>query len=119
MLTPVIITMILAGLSFIAPYLGIGHWFHPKFPYLLIFFLFVYLFIYRLIDMGMRNNREKLVEFYLGTIVGKLILSLVFIGIFLYLKVDNVFLFVINFFALYLFYTCFEITGIYRKLRRD
>jgi len=119
MFTAILITVLLAGISYLAPQFGIGHWFHPNFIYQLIFFLFMNLFIYRLIELGMRNNREKLVEFYLGTIVGKLLFSLAFIGIFLYLKVENVFLFVINFFALYLFYTCFEITGIYRKLRRD
>jgi hypothetical protein len=119
MLKAIIATLLIGAVFYFAPYIEIAHWFHPKFPYQLIFFLFMYLFIYRLIELGMRNNREKLVEFYLGTIVGKLLFSLAFIGIFLYLKVDNVFLFVINFFALYLFYTCFEITGIYRKLRRD
>jgi hypothetical protein len=70
-------------------------------------------------EYGHRNNREKFVQFYLSTVVGRLILSVIFIGAFLYAGLTDSVLFIINFFALYLFYTSFEIYGLYRNLRRD
>jgi hypothetical protein len=51
--------------------------------------------------------------------VARFIVCLLFIGVFLYYKVPDSLLFVANFFALYLFYTFFEIWGIYRKLRAN
>ncbi|TLV01159.1 hypothetical protein [Dyadobacter luticola] len=92
---------------------------HPYIWYILIFFFGLSFFAHRLMEFGLRNNREKFVTFYISTIVGRIILSLVFIGLFLYQGLTDSFLFVTNFFALYLFYTCFEIYGLYRNLRRD
>jgi hypothetical protein len=49
----------------------------------------------------------------------RFLMSLVFIGLFLYFNVTEPFRFVFTFFALYLFYTSFEIYENNRKLRRD
>ncbi|REA61642.1 hypothetical protein DSL64_11810 [Dyadobacter luteus] len=119
MLRSILATLILGIVLFLAPYIGLDSYLHPYIWYILAFFLGISFLIHRLMEFGLQNNKEKFVSFYISTIVAKLILSLIFIGIFLYKGLSDSFLFVINFFALYLFYTCFEIYGLYRNLRRD
>ena len=68
---------------------------------------------------GFRDKRDKFVEFYLSTVVARLLGCIAFVAACLYLGVGNAPVFVANFFALYLFYTVFEIYGLYRTLRRD
>lgn len=119
MLRSILATLILGIVLFLAPYIGLNSYLHPYIWYILAFFLGISFLIHRLMEFGLQNNKEKFVTFYISTIVAKLILSLIFIGLFLYRGLSDSFLFVINFFALYLFYTCFEIYGLYRNLRRD
>lgn len=119
MFRSILATLILGIVLFLASYIGLDSYLHPYIWYILAFFLGVSFLIHRLMEFGLRNKREKFVTFYISTIVAKLIFSLIFIGLFLYNGLSDSFLFVINFFALYLFYTCFEIYGLYRNLRRD
>ncbi len=92
---------------------------HPKIWYILAFYMALSFLIDQLMLQAFRNNREKFVQFYMSVSVVRFILSLVFLGVFLYRRVPEGELFVANFFALYLFYTCFEIWGVYRKLRAN
>jgi hypothetical protein len=119
MLRSFLATLLLGIVFFLAQRQGLNAWLHPSIWYMLAFFLGLSFLIHRLMEVGFRNNREKFVQFYLSTIVGRLILSLVFIGTFLYIGLPDPITFIGNFFALYLFYTCFEIYGLYRNLRRD
>jgi hypothetical protein len=119
MFRSILATLILGIVLFLAPYMGLNSYLHPYIWYILAFFLGISFLTHRLMEFGFKNKREKFVPFYISTIVAKLIFSLVFIGLFLYKGLSDSFLFVINFFALYLFYTCFEIYGLYCNLRRD
>ncbi|TDE16282.1 hypothetical protein [Dyadobacter psychrotolerans] len=119
MLRTTIATTILGIALFLAQRFNLKSFIHPDIWYILAFFFGLSFLIHRLMEFGMRNNREKFVTFYISTIVGRLILSLIFIALFLYRGLTDSFLFIINFFALYLFYTCFEIYGLYCNLRRD
>jgi O-antigen/teichoic acid export membrane protein len=119
MLRTLLASAILGIVFFLAQYFHFDSFLHPYIWYILIFFFGLSFFAHRLMEFGLRNNREKFVTFYISTIVGRIVLSLVFIALFLYQGLTDSFLFVTNFFALYLFYTCFEIYGLYRNLRRD
>ncbi|HEV7348712.1 hypothetical protein [Telluribacter sp.] len=119
MLRSILATLLLGIALFLAQKSGQDTWIHPTIWYMLAFFLGVSFLIHRLMEMGFKNNREKFVQFYLSTIIGRLLLSLIFVGVFLYLGVDNRPAFILDFFALYLFYTGFEIFGLYRNLRRN
>ena len=119
MLRTLIATILLGIVFFLVQHFQVGSFLHPYIWYILMFYFGLSFFVHRLMEFGLRNNREKFVTFYISSIVGRIILSLLFIGLFLYNGLTNSFLFVINFFALYLFYTCFEIYGLYRNLRRD
>lgn len=87
--------------------------------YMLGFFFALSLLQNRLVSFGFQDNRERFVQFHLTTIVLRLVLCIMFVAIFLYFKVSNPMSFIITFFALYLFYSCFEVLGLYRNLRRD
>ena len=119
MFRSILATLLIGIVLFLAQHFKFDSYIHPDIWYILAFFFGLSFLIHRLMEFGLRNNREKFVTFYLSTIVGRLILSLVFIALFLYRGLTDSFLFVINFFALYLFYTCFEIYGLYCNLRRD
>lgn len=120
MLRSTLVTIVLGIVLFIVNKLGYGSGIiHEKMGYILAFYLAMSFMIDRLMSQGFRNNREKFVQFYLAISVVRFLLSLTFIGIFLYNGVPDSGLFVANFFALYLFYTCFEIWGVYRKLRAN
>ena len=67
--------------------------------------------------MGFAKNRENFVQYYLGSVTGRLILSLIFIGTFVYLGTSDINTFIIDFFVLYLCYTGFEIFGLFSNLR--
>ena len=86
---------------------------------ILLFFASLSFFMHQLMAVAMANNRDKFVEFFLAGVVVRLLTSVMFVGCFLYLGVKSIRGFIITFFALYLFYTFFEIFGLYRTLRRD
>ena len=119
MLRSLLATVFLAIVFFLVQHFHLGTFLHPYIWYILLFYFGLSFLGHRLMEYGLRNNREKFVTFYIATIVARIILSLIFIGLFLYRGLSDSFLFVINFFALYLFYTCFEIYGLYCNLRRD
>lgn len=103
---------------FLASYLGYEKYIHSSKWIIVAFFVATSYLHHTLVNLGMRNDRSEFIEFYLISFTIKLILTLLFIGIVLFTGVANRQLFVINFFALYLFLTVFEITNILRKLRR-
>lgn len=119
MLRSLLLTLLLGIVFFLAPTLGISAWIHPTTGYMILFFLGISFLIHRLMEFGFSNKRDKFVEFYLSTVVIRLLLCIVFVGFFLYRGIENAPIFITNFFALYLFYTIFEIYGLYRNLRRD
>lgn len=110
--------LIIIIVLFLAPRLGFEAYVHSSKWIILAFFVATSYLYHVLLSLGMRGERSKFIEFYLVSFTIKLILTLLFIGIMLFIGLPNRQLFVINFFALYLFLTVFEINNILRKLRR-
>lgn len=119
MLRSIVFTIFLGIVLFTADYISLGQYIHPKKWSILAFFLALALLQHRLMEFGFRENRKKFVQFYLSSLTARFVMCLIFVGVFLYLKVEDPNGFVLTFFAFYLFYTCFEIYGLYRNLRRD
>lgn len=119
MIRSLVFTIILAIAFFAADYYTDPVWLHPQWKAILIFFLCISFLLHRLMSAGFQNNREKFVQMYMASIVVRLILSIAFVAFFLYRKVDQKQLFIIDFLVLYLFYTGFEIHTLSRNLRRD
>ncbi len=104
---------------FLAPLIGISDYIHPQKWTILIFFLVLSIIFHRLIGLGIKENNKNFIIIYLSSIVLRLIFSLLFIGLELYLGVKNQEIFILNFFVLYLCYTIFEIWNLSRNLRQN
>lgn len=83
------------------------------------FFFLLSLVIQRIIERAAIKNPSKIMSYYFGTLLLRLLLSVLFIGYFIFIKVDDVFIFVINFFIFYLLYVGFEINSLLANLRRN
>lgn len=93
-------------------------WIHADILFIWAFFAFMGYLSNMLHQFGLQKDREKLIPFHMATQGIRFLCSLIFVGIFAYLKTPDIYLFIINFFVLYLFSTYFEISGLLRKLRR-
>lgn len=80
---------------------------------------------YALLSLGTGNISEKLlskkkynsVTILIGGVVFRLLASLAFVFVILYLGDENILWFVVNFFAVYLLYLLFDIYGLITNLR--
>ncbi len=103
---------------FLAGFLELDSWIHPLKWIILGFFFCTSWLTNLLVEQGMANNREKFTVFYLASVIIRLVTSLCFVLVVLYRDPGFTRLFLINFFALYLCFTLFEIIFIVRNLRR-
>ncbi len=117
MLRIILLTIAFGILFYIAPEIGLSQYVHAQKWVILSFFFAIFYLNHILMQMGFAKNRENFVQYYLGSITGRLILSLIFIGTYVYLGTPDLNTFIIDFFVLYLCYTGFEIFGLFSKLR--
>jgi hypothetical protein len=117
MLRIITITIVVGLLLFILPEIGLSQYLHPQKWVILAFFLAISYLNHILMQFGFADNRENFVKFYLGSITARMILSLIFIGTFLYSGTPKPYIFLLDFFVLYLCFTGFEIFGLFSKLR--
>lgn len=119
MLRTTLFTAFLAIVFFVAERYFALPWLHLDWKLLLIFFLSVSFLTHRLVDTGLQGNQERFVPLYLAATVARFILGLAFIGFFLVRGIEQRRTFVLDFLALYIIYTSFEIWGFTRKLRQN
>lgn len=117
MLRIILLTISLGLMFYFSTQIGLSQYLHEYKWIILAFFFAVSYLNHLLAQFGFANNRENFVQFYLGGIVTRLILSLIFVGTIAYLGTKDIYIFITNFFVLYLCYTGFEIYGLYRNLR--
>jgi hypothetical protein len=103
---------------FLADHFGPLAFLHNWKYFILVFFGAMSYLFHMLMDSSSGSRKDSFIQFYLTSVVIRLLACLIFVTIGLYLKVEDSSLFIINFFALYLFFTLFEIVGLYRKLQR-
>lgn len=84
-----------------------------------VFFLALGFLNIQLMKMAFEKNKEKFITFFMASVVLRLILSLIFLGVFIFVKLENIQLFAINFFVLYLCVLVFEIFENSRNLRQN
>ena len=117
MLKIIILTALVGTFISVASQIGLSQYLHPQKWMILAFFFAVSYLNHILLNLGFAKNRENFVQYYLGSVTARLILSLIFIGIFLYSNTPKPYIFLLDFFVLYLCYTGFEIFGLFSKLR--
>ena len=119
MLRTFLFTLFLIIVFFVADYYFVLPWLHPNWKLLLGFFLSVSFLTNRLVETGLQGNQERFIPFYLASTVARLVLSLAFVGFFLFRHVEQRRTFVFDFLVLYICYTSFEIWTLRRNLRHD
>ncbi|SNS08712.1 hypothetical protein SAMN06295967_10385 [Belliella buryatensis] len=112
-----LLTLVLAGVIYMFQNYIQPAWIHDSIWKILSFFALLTwvtgTFVHYLIKLSKENSPNIL----LGATAIRFLASLGFIVIYLFLDVENIILFVINFFIIYLFYLIFDIYGLIANLR--
>jgi hypothetical protein len=119
MIKLLLLTAFLAGIIFLADHFFSWAYIHPAIWIMLIFFLIVSIISHFITNIGVRKKDANVINYYFSTMLIRLLLSIGFIGFFVYSKAEDIFLFVANFFILYLLYVGFEIYWLLTNLRRN
>ena len=117
MLRILLLTLFLSIVFFVAEQYAAVLWLHPAWKTLLVFYGSVSLLTYRLVGTDRQRNPDRFIPMYMAATVARFILSLLFVGFFLWQGIDNRRVFVLDFLVLYIVYLGFEIWGFTRKLR--
>ncbi len=104
---------------FLADHLFAWTFIHPTIWIMLAFFFIVSLISHYIIEIGVKKKKGNMMNYYFSTMLVRLLLSIAFIGFFVYSKTEDIFLFVANFFILYLLFVGFEIYWLLTNLRRN
>lgn len=107
-----------AGILYVFHLSPWAHLLHPQFTFIFAFLAFQSYLTFSVAQIGLKDGREKFIQFQLINLTIRFILSISFIGFFAYSGTPEIYLFVINFFVLYLCSANFEIIGLLRNLRR-
>lgn len=115
-LTRFVPALLLFVVLFLVKQSSYQHLLHPQIWYIFLFFILIQFLMVRLADMGF--ERDNFINFYLASTVIRMVMLLIFVGIFLWLFPENRKLFLLTVVVFYLFFTIFEISILLRKLRR-
>lgn len=116
MLRIILLTLFLAIVFFVAERYAAVPWLHPAWKTLLVFYLSVSFLTHRLVNTA-QGNPDRFIPMYMAATVARFILSLLFVGFFIWQGIGNRRAFVLDFLVLYIIYISFEIWGFTRKLR--
>ena len=97
---------------------GFSTWVHPDIAFIFVFLAFQSYLTLSLAQLGQKNEGEKFVQIQTASFAIRFICSILFIAFFAYSHRPQIYLFVGNFFVLYLCSSYFEIFGLLRNLRR-
>ncbi|PSL02991.1 hypothetical protein CLV48_108100 [Cecembia rubra] len=113
----ILLTLFIAGLVYLIDDVFQLNWVHESIWKIISFFLILTwltgVFSHYLLSISKENSANIL----LGTIGIRFLASIAFIVIMLVLGQENIILFVINFFVIYLFYLLFDMYGLIANLR--
>lgn len=90
---------------------------HKDAPLIIAFLAGISLIIALFNIMAMKLDAKDQGNIFLGTVTFRLIMSILFVFVLLYLGLDHRLTFILNFFVLYLCYLVFEITTFIANLR--
>jgi hypothetical protein len=107
------IIFILQNISFTSHLVHYGIWTIYWFS----FFVAIFIGLANSYFVSRKDFAENLPQVFIASTVMRLLLSIFFVGIMLYLGVEDRLLWVINFFMLYIFYLIFEIISLMTTLR--
>jgi hypothetical protein len=115
----ILLFIILGSIIYLFQKFGYTQVIHEKIWVIFVFFLALAFLNYTLMKFGYEKNREKFITFFMASVVIRLVLSMVFLGAFIFIELNNIQIFVLNFIALYLCVLVFEIFENIRNLRQN
>jgi hypothetical protein len=113
----VLMTLSIAVLVLILKFIGMDNILHNKVWNMILFFFLLAFSTGYLSQLILKNGKENFVAAVLSGTIFRFFISLGYILVFLFLGVDNIILFVVNFFVIYLLYLLFDIYGLIANLR--
>ncbi len=118
-ITSLIVSLVLAAIVFgLQQMESTAQFIHEKVWSIIIFSAILGLIVVIIGDWGIRNmDAQSRPNLFLGLTVLRLLLSMGFVGIVLFVGIEDRIIWVANFFAAYLFYLVFEIYSILSNLR--
>ena len=119
MLKIILFTAVLAIVIYLTNQFFIPDLIHTQIWIMLGFFFALAVMGHRITEMAFQRSKDNVAIFYFVVMLIRLLISIIFIGIFLYKGVQDRVLFVMNFFILYLLYVAFEINSLLTNLRRN
>lgn len=112
-------TLIILILIFLEQFLFPNILFHKMKWFLLAFFIFQVYATNKITEFGLSEDKIKFQNYYFVTMIIRLILAPLVLGVFYYIDSQNIILLVINFFIFYFFYFVFEIYYLLANLRAN
>jgi hypothetical protein len=112
-----LLTLGIAALILVLDLAGLEQLLHARVWNILLFFFFLTLITGFLSQLILKNGKENFAHVVLGGTIFRFFISLAYILIFLFIGLDNIILFVSNFFAIYLLYLLFDIYSLIANLR--
>ena len=107
-----ILTAVLAFFAYGTAYLAPSLVLPQLLPALMIYFFVFTLLVHGILIVAAQDRTEMSIPYFIATITGKLIVSLIVIGLLAYLFPAQTAGLVISFFILYIIFTAFEIISI-------
>lgn len=112
-----VFSIIVGGIIYVIQNFIMPSWIHENVWKVLSFFIILTWVTSAFSHYLVSLNKENSVNIILGAVGVRFLASLGFIAIFLFLGVENIILFVVNFFIIYLFYLLFDMYGLITNLR--
>ena len=114
-----VFTGILALLIFLANRFLVPYFIHSEIWIILGFFFALAIMGHRITQIAFERNSDSVAIYYFVVMLIRLLISVIFIAVFLYKGTSDRILFVSNFFILYLLFLAFEIKSLLTNLRRN
>ncbi|MDN3668571.1 hypothetical protein QWY93_04440 [Echinicola jeungdonensis] len=113
----VVYSVFVIGLALFIQQIIQPQWVHDKIWQIIGFYFGLVLLSGLITQKLIKSNKENSVNAILGATVFRFFASLLFITVFIWRGVDDIVLFVVNFFVIYLLYLLFDIYGLIANLR--
>ncbi len=110
-------SILVIGLALLMQQIIQPSWVHDKVWQIIGFYFGLVLLSGLLTQYLIKSSKDNSVNAVLGATVFRFLASLLFITVFIWRGVDEIVLFVVNFFVIYLLYLLFDIYGLIANLR--
>jgi hypothetical protein len=113
----VVFTLLLAGIVLALQKFWEPHWIHSEIGTVILFYFVLSLMTGLLSQYLLKRSKENSVPILLGVGLVRLLASLGFVFLILWIGTENILWFVVNFFTVYLLYLLFDIYAFITNLR--